>query len=224
LTNKAIKRSRNEENELVQQQLENKKKQALVTSLNDNKDENCPICLESFEGNGPVKGTGVCRHVFHAKCLDKLLEHDNKCAVCRVIIVKKFGPCPDGTMMPEFALTSLPGHYDCGTIIIHYIIPDGIQGPQHPNPGFPFCGAKRVAYLPNNDEGTNVLKLLQKAWEMKLTFRIGTSLTTGQTNCVTWNDIHHKTTNRGGPYGYPDATYLQRVTADMNALGINLDE
>lgn len=94
---------------------------------------------------------------------------------------------------------------------------------QHPNPGVPFRGTERVAYLPNNENGNKVLKLLQKAWEMKLTFRIGRSLTTGQTNVVTWNDIHHKTTISGGPYGYPDATYLQRVTADMNALGIKLD-
>jgi len=223
MANKAFKRSRNEENKRIQHQqhVENNKKQGLLGSLNER--EKCPICLESFEGNDPVKETGVCRHVYHASCLKKLLEHDNKCAVCRLVIVKKFGPSPNGNMTLEYSIDSLPGYYDCGMIIIHYIIPNGIQGSQHPNPGFPFCGTKRVSYLPNNEEGNNVLKLLQKAWEMKLTFRIGRSLTTGQTNVVTWNDIHHKTAISGGPYGYPDATYLQRVTADMNALGIKLD-
>ena len=84
----------------------------------------------------------------------------------------------------------------------------------------------RIAYLPDNEAGKQVLKLLKKAWEMKLTFRVGTSLSTGAINVITWNDIHHKTRLQGGSanYGYPDATYLERVTEDMHALGVRLDE
>ena len=59
---------------------------------------------------------------------------------------------------------------------------------------------------------------------MKLTFTVGTSLSSGERNVITWNDIHHKTSSHGGPYGYPDATYLERVTADMHALGVRLDD
>ena len=61
---------------------------------------------------------------------------------------------------------------------------------------------------------------------MKVTFTVGTSLTTGMDNVITWNDIHHKTLMNGGPpnYRFPDPAYLARVTADMNVLGIKLDE
>jgi deltex-like protein len=53
-------------------------------------------------------------------------------------------------------------------------------------------------------------------------FTIGTSVTSGVQNVVVWNDIHHKTSMHGGPqnYGYPDPTYLQRVTEDLAAKGI----
>ena len=42
------------------------------------------------------------------------------------------------------------------------------------------------------------IQLLQKAWDAKLIFTIGTSLTSGQHNVVVWNDIHHKTTTYSG--------------------------
>lgn len=53
---------------------------------------------------------------------------------------------------------------------------------------------------------------------------MGTSLTSGANNVITWNDIHHKTSLFAGPYGYPDAGYLRRVTADMNAMGVRVEE
>ncbi len=39
------------------------------------------------------------------------------------------------------------------------MIPGGIQGPEHPSPGQPFSGAHRVAYLPDDHEGREVLKV-----------------------------------------------------------------
>ena len=68
--------------------------------------------------------------------------------------------------------------------------------------------------------------MLKKAWDMKLTFTVGTSLTTGAKDVITWNDIHHKTSRSGGisNYGYPDPNYLDRVTEDMEALGVTLDD
>ncbi|KAL5489652.1 hypothetical protein EMCRGX_G018770 [Ephydatia muelleri] len=94
--------------------------------------------------------------------------------------------------------TSLPGYPGCGTIVITYYIPDGTQGPQHSNPGQRYTGTQRTAYLPYNQEGMEVFKLLQKAWDAKLIFTIGTSHTSGQHNVVIWNDIHHKTNRTGG--------------------------
>ena len=120
--------------------------------------------------------------------------------------------------MQQYERTPLPGYPGCGTIVITYNIPNGIQGPQHPNPGQRYTGKHRTAYLPDNKEGRVVVKvlvlyrdnitvvtslsaliqLLQKAWDAKLIFTIRTSLTTGDCNVVIWNDIHHKTSRTGG--------------------------
>ena len=71
----------------------------------------------------------------------------------------------------------------------------------------------RVAYLPNNEEGKEVKKLIKTAFDRKLVFTIGRSVTTGQDNRIVWNGIHMKTNTSGGSanFGYPDATYLKRV-------------
>ncbi|KAB5528605.1 hypothetical protein PHYPO_G00142160 [Pangasianodon hypophthalmus] len=116
----------------------------------------------------------------------------------------------------------LPGYENYGTIIIHYIIPDGLQGDEHPNPGQPYRGTERLAYLPDCPEGKKVLKLLKQAFEQRLTFTVGRSSTTGRSNVVTWNDIHHKTSRTGGPtaYGYPDPDYLKRIQEELKAKGI----
>jgi deltex-like protein len=62
----------------------------------------------------------------------------------------------------------------------------------------PYSGTTRDAYLPDNPEGRHVLSLLEKAFELRQIFTVGQSRTTGSDNVVTWNDIHHKTSYRGG--------------------------
>ena len=67
-----------------------------------------------------------------------------------------------------------------------------------------------------------VLRLLQVAWERKLTFTIGTSVTTGATDTVVWNEIHHKTessSNNSG-HGYPDPNYLDNVLMELSLQGV----
>ena len=46
-----------------------------------------------------------------------------------------------------------------GIYKISYDIPGGIQGQEHPNPGRPFSGTTRVAYLPDIYEGREVLQV-----------------------------------------------------------------
>ncbi|XP_032405905.1 E3 ubiquitin-protein ligase DTX3L-like isoform X4 [Xiphophorus hellerii] len=93
---------------------------------------------------------------------------------------------------------------------------------KHPNPGQPYQGTTRTAYLPDNEEGQEVLKLLKKAFDQKMTFTVGTSRTSGLDNQVIWNDISHKTSKTGGPqsFGYPDPSYLSKVKGDLKAKGI----
>ena len=64
--------------------------------------------------------------------------------------------------------------------------------------GHRYQGTSRTAYLPDNPEGREVLKLLQKAFKVRLIFTVGTSTITGQSNTVVWNDIHRKTNTHGG--------------------------
>jgi len=35
-----------------------------------------------------------------------------------------------------------------------------------------------------------------------------------------WSGIHHKTSPAGGTFGYPDPTYLDRVTDELKARDI----
>ncbi|PIK58980.1 hypothetical protein BSL78_04080 [Apostichopus japonicus] len=118
-------------------------------------------------------------------------------------------------------LPSFPEHE---TIRIIYNIPPGIQGPEHPHPGQPYTARRfpRSCFLPDNDIGKRILKLLIVAWERRLIFTVGTSATTGETNTVIWNEIHHKTefgSNRTG-HGYPDPHYFDNVMAELAAHGV----
>ena len=89
------------------------------------------------------------------------------------------------------------------------------------------CGLKggyRVAFLPDTKEGRIKLALLVVAFERKLTFTIGRSLTTGHPNSVIWAGIHHKTSTKPGPYGYPDQSYFLRVREELLERGVEYTE
>ncbi len=55
--------------------------------------------------------------------------------------------------------------------------------------------------------------MFKVAFNRKLIFTVGRSVTTGLDNQTVWNGIHHKTSTSGGvaSFGYPDPTYLTRV-------------
>lgn len=67
--------------------------------------------------------------------------------------------------------------------------------------------------------------MLIKAFERKHTMIVGTSVTTGEQNCVVWSGIHHKTNTHGGTsaFGYPDLTYFNRVKLELADRGITLE-
>ncbi|XP_041635317.1 E3 ubiquitin-protein ligase DTX3L-like isoform X2 [Cheilinus undulatus] len=185
----------------------------------DNKEEKCPICLDSFTKKQQLK----CKHEFCEECLEQAKANQGPiCPVCKNVFGKVEGNQPDGEMTWRSTGPSLPGFSNCGTITITYNIPSGRQTEKHPNPGQPYHGINRRAYLPDNKEGKEVLQLLKKAFDQKLIFTVGTSRTTGYENQVTWNDIHHKTSTTGGAqgFGYPDPDYLRRVREELKANGI----
>ena len=101
---------------------------------------------------------------------------------------------PPGQMMWKKYKASLPGFEGYGTIAVTFYFYGGIQSSEHPNPGGVYKGTSCVAYLPETQEGTEILKLLQKAFDARLAFTVSTSTSDG-TGCVALNGIELKTSS-----------------------------
>ncbi|KAF0037822.1 hypothetical protein F2P81_010696 [Scophthalmus maximus] len=210
-------------------------------------EEDCTICMEPLGGPSGYKGPGVgsiskaesvgrlaqCGHQYHFLCLVAMYNNGNKdgslqCPTCKTIYGVKTGNQPAGKMEYHVIPHSLPGHPDSKSIRIIYNIPPGIQGPEHPNPGKPFTarGFPRHCYLPDSERGRKVLRLLLVAWDRRLIFSVGTSSTTGESDTVIWNEVHHKTefgSNLTG-HGFPDPGHLSNVLDELRAQGITEDD
>ncbi|KAE8626683.1 hypothetical protein XENTR_v10006705 [Xenopus tropicalis] len=190
----------------------------------DDRENQCPICLGEIQN---IKTLEKCQHSFCEDCITRALQVKKACPMCGRFYGQLVGNQPENGRMlvSKDSGLLLPGYEKYGTIIIQYVFPPGIQGSEHPNPGVRYPGTTRVAYLPDCPEGNKVLTLFKKAFDQRLTFTIGTSMTTGRPNVITWNDIHHKTNCTGGPqlFGYPDPTYLLRVQEELRAKGITAD-
>ncbi|XP_049978353.1 E3 ubiquitin-protein ligase DTX3L-like [Alexandromys fortis] len=186
--------------------------------VNDNKNS-CAVCKCTISNKHVLP---KCKHEFCSSCITKALSIKSVCPLCQMSYGIQKGNQPDGTMTFTTSRQSLPGHEDCGTIVIQYIIESGIQTDEHPNPGKPYSGTRRTAYLPDNQEGRKVLDLLREAFNNKLIFTIRDSRVPGVSDVVTWNDIPHKIYTFGGPrnFGYPDPHYLTRVKEELKAKGI----
>ncbi|XP_008050997.1 E3 ubiquitin-protein ligase DTX3L [Carlito syrichta] len=179
----------------------------------------CVICMDTISNK---KVLAKCKHEFCTPCIDKAMSYKPICPVCQTFYGVQRGNQPDGSMVFSESRRSLPGYESCGTIVITYNMKGGIQTNEHPSPGKKYPGTQRTAYLPDNEEGRKVLKLLLRAFDQKLIFTVGSSRTLNVSDVITWNDIHHKTSQSGGPqgYGYPDPTYLNRVKEELKAKGI----
>jgi deltex-like protein len=157
-------------------------------------------------------------HFFHLECIERLLGNSSsiKCPNCNKIYGILTGDQPNGSMIAsvnkKMKCKGYENHY---TIVIEYYFPDSKN----------YTGTTRVAYLPDNSDGREILGLLKVAFDRKLTFTVGTSVTTGISNTVVWNGIHHKTCLKGGSqyFGYPDATYFNRVKQELAAKGVTVE-
>ena len=148
-----------------------------------------------------------------------------QCPTCRTIQGTKTGdqPCA-GQMTWNKNTWTIPGYHNCGMIIITYNMMPGIQTAEHPHPGTPYHvhGFPRTAFLPDNQQGNTVLGMMITAFQRRLTFTVGTFLTTGLDDFVVWNGIQHKTKlmENGYGHGYPDMEYLDRVTEELENIGV----
>uniref|UniRef100_A0A915LZQ7 E3 ubiquitin-protein ligase n=1 Tax=Meloidogyne javanica TaxID=6303 RepID=A0A915LZQ7_MELJA len=207
-----------------------------TTSNNANLDDStlpCSICLCDMRdilenaGNSVVQ-LSLCSHMFHMECIRAAFKVKEQCPLCMCWYKDPIGYQPkDAKMTVRQIQGQVQGHKDAkGFHEITYYIPSGIQIDGHIRPGRPYRSMTRIAYLPNNKEGTQILKLLQLAFKRRLIFTIGDSLTTGRKDVPIWNGIHHKTNKEGGPqcYGYPDPGYLSRVKEELAAVGVRSEQ
>lgn len=213
------------------------------------KDESCPICLTPLlePADVDVPKTSVssglpkeevlalkkCSHMFHTICIGTMLdsgpsgrsdELSISCPICQTIHGVKTGDQPStGNMNVTHDSFSVPGYEGFRTIIINYSFSDGRTGT---GTNYSAAGFPRVCYIPDNPEGRKVLELLKLAWERRLIFTIGTSVTTGRSNCIVWNNIHHKTephSNSSG-HGFPDPNFLKNIKMELAVQGVTESE
>ncbi|XP_030380902.1 protein deltex [Scaptodrosophila lebanonensis] len=189
----------------------------------------CPMCMEELvhSAQNPAISLSRCQHLMHLQCLNGMIiaqQSDlNKnlfieCPVCGIVYGEKVGNQPIGSMSWSIISKSLPGHEGQNTIQIVYDIASGLQTAEHPHPGRAFfaVGFPRVCYLPDCPLGRKVLRFLKIAFDRRLLFSIGRSVTTGREDVVIWNSVDHKTQFNM----FPDPTYLQRTMQQLVHLGV----
>eukprot|EP00899_Mesostigma_viride_P013172 jgi/Mesvir1/21856/Mv04236-RA.1 len=194
----------------------------------------CAICLDALiagdlvmeMGCGHVAGhVGCCRELVSTRVLADGSQTVSccRCVQCNRLFGTRVGTQPlSARMNVRFPQMYLGGAAAPGAIEITYHVPSGVEDPDGDNPGARFTGTSRVAYLPNTPEGLRVLDLLKLAFQRRLIFKVGTSVTTGMSNVVVWAGIHHKTSPAGGAswFGFPDDGYLDRVTEELRERGV----
>jgi len=185
-------------------------------------DDMCPICFEAFADNGGIVAKmKKCGHSFCLDCIQEALSHNNRCPTCRTILGQVRGQMPTGKMSVTRSSMKCKGHENCrGSLVITYDIQAAVQRIYMQNPGVNHSGKYETAYLPDNDEGRKLLERLKYAFSRGLTFVVGTSMTTGATNVVTWATIHHKTSPNNGPHGFPDPSYFANCNSELDNAGV----
>ena len=142
-----------------------------------------------------------------------------QCSTCKVTYGMKIGdmaPCRMYWKKVSFTCDGEPA--GTPTWEIEYASPAGIV----PATGVRHQGDFRRAYIPDNEEGREVLALLVKCFKRRLTLTLGFSQTRNCDNTIIWNGVHHKSyTNRGAAnHGYPDPSYFTRVKQELTLKGI----
>lgn len=181
----------------------------------------CSICLCSPNASTSVQ-LNDCGHTYHLDCIRRAVACKSQCPNCRHPIdhPTPSGHMPSGTMrVQRDALLSCAGHA-WGSLLITYNLVAGVQADYHPNPRRSYPSISRTTYLPDTPAGRRLLSRLQDAFRYGLTFRIGTSLTTGRNDVITWASIPHKTSPRGGGHGFPNPNYFRNCHAALDALHV----
>lgn len=86
--------------------------------------EDCAICLDRILEKTTLK----CLHSFCSGCIESSFKRKPACPVCNTFYGEYRGNQPEGTMTVTRSQQRLPGYERCGSIMIHYSFPAGIQG------------------------------------------------------------------------------------------------
>ncbi|KAI3444416.1 hypothetical protein Pfo_001081 [Paulownia fortunei] len=58
---------------------------SIISGLSEN--YGCPICLEGYGAKEKVRRINLCQHCFHADCIDRWLQKNSTCPICRVSLL-----------------------------------------------------------------------------------------------------------------------------------------
>jgi rubredoxin len=179
-------------------------------------DETCPLCLAEFTDKDDVIYLKNCNgHYYHRLCpagysVIDYVQKNKKCPVCKHFYGEYIGDMPPGTMQVQTIKSHLKGYpHKTKTLHITFQFPGTHR----------YGSDYREAYLPDTPEGRKVLALFEEGWKRKVLFTVGYSQTRDMHNVIIYNGIHMKT-SKSGTYGYPDPTYLDRVTQEFSTKGI----
>lgn len=194
--------------------VQQRQSQIQVTPEESRSGQGGPECICEC-GESKMLMKAKCGATMCSKCLDTVHIH---CRICHEMEPMK--PGIRGKMSHcKLHNINLPGQKRDSAIKITYLIPDGIQGEDHPSPGKPFRGGVFESFLPDSERTRKLLPRLEKAFKQGLTFTVAGK---GTGASVTWDCIPHKTSLQGGKTGngYPDSTYLTRLSEVLTSKGI----
>lgn len=165
-------------------------------------------------------------HYFHSSCISDALSTVSRCPNCQSIYETIIGPQPVGYFVAYAVNRTCKGFEQYGSIIMNMAFPDGVQSSEHGNPGIRFHADTRCAFLPNNMDGREAFALIRLAFERKLLFTVGRSLTSGKENQIIFQSIHLKTRMDGGSekHGFPDEEYFQRLKDELFQKYVTVDQ
>lgn len=86
--------------------------------------EDCAICLDTVHERKTLK----CSHSFCSACIDSVFKLKPACPICNTYYGEYTGTQPEGSMTDMRSYLRLPGFERCGSIVIQYTFPAGIQG------------------------------------------------------------------------------------------------